>query len=91
MLRPKLLLLDEPFSAVDPITRVGIYERFEHVKSKEGVSGLLVTHDLREARRLAEYLIILQGGVVQQHGQTQAVLNQPANDYVASLVASQLA
>jgi osmoprotectant transport system ATP-binding protein len=90
MLRPKLLLLDEPFSAVDPITRVGIYERFELVKAKEGVSGLLVTHDLREARRLAEYLIILQGGVVQQQGQTQAVLNKPANDYVASLVASQL-
>lgn len=91
MLRPKLLLLDEPFSAVDPITRVGIYDSFERVKAKEGVSSLLVTHDLREARRLAEYLIILQGGVIQQHGSTSQVLQQPANEYVESLVASQLA
>ena len=90
MLRPKLLLLDEPFSAVDPITRVEIYERFSYVKEHEGVSSLLVTHDLREARRLAEHLIILHQGVVQQHGETAQVLNEPANDYVRSLVESQL-
>jgi osmoprotectant transport system ATP-binding protein len=90
MLKPRLLLLDEPFSAVDPITRVEIYERFETVKAKEGVSALLVTHDLRESRRLAEYLIILQGGVVQQQGPTRDVLAHPANAYVESLVESQL-
>ena len=90
MLKPKLLLLDEPFSAVDPITRVEIYDRFSYVKEHEGVSSLLVTHDLREARRLAEYLVILHAGVVQQHGGTQEVLGNPANDYVRSLVESQL-
>ena len=90
MLKPKLLLLDEPFSAVDPITRVEIYERFSYVKEHEGVSSLLVTHDLREARRLAEYLVILRDGCVQQHGGTVDVLNEPANDYVRSLVESQL-
>ena len=90
MLKPGLLLLDEPFSAVDPITRVDIYDRFEYVKAHEGVSSLLVTHDLREARRLAEYLIILQQGVVQQHGATTQVLSAPENDYVRSLIESQL-
>jgi osmoprotectant transport system ATP-binding protein len=90
MLKPKLLLLDEPFSAVDPITRVEIYDRFSYVKEHEGVSSLLVTHDLREARRLAEYLVILHDGSVQQHGGTSDVLNEPANDYVRSLVESQL-
>lgn len=90
MLKPKLLLLDEPFSAVDPITRVDIYERFARVKANEGVSSLLVTHDLREARRLAEHLIILNGGRVAQHGPTGAVLGAPADDYVRSLVESQL-
>ena len=53
MLEPRMLLLDEPFSAVDPITRVGIYERFREVQAHEGVSSLLVTHDMREAVKLA--------------------------------------
>ena len=90
MLQPKLLLLDEPFSAVDPITRVEIYERFTEVKAREGVSSLLVTHDLREARRLAEYLVILNQGAIAQHGPTAAVLNAPADNYVRTLVESQL-
>jgi len=90
MIRPRLLLLDEPFSAVDPITRVEIYERFQHVKRVEGVSSLLVTHDMREARRLAEYLIILHAGEIQQYGATTEVLANPANEYVRSLVESQL-
>jgi len=90
MLRPKLLLLDEPVSAVDPITRGDIYECFRQVKEREGVSSLLVTHDLREARLLAEYLIILHEGRVLQHGLTGQVLDNPATDYVRSLVLSQL-
>jgi osmoprotectant transport system ATP-binding protein len=90
MLKPRLLLLDEPFSAVDPITRVEVYERFEFVQTHEGVSSLLVTHDLREARRLAEYLVILHQGRILQHGPTQATLSNPQHDYVRSLVDSQL-
>lgn len=90
MLRPKLLLLDEPFSAIDPITRADIYDRFEVVQVQEGVSSLLVTHDLREARRLADYLVILHEGALQQHGATEAVLGEPRNAYVRSLVESQL-
>ncbi len=91
MLRPRLLLLDEPFSAVDPITRVEVYDVFAGVKEKAGVSSLLVTHDLREARRLAEHLIILHDGAIQQQGATTEVLSAPANDYVRALVESQLA
>ena len=90
MLKPQLLLLDEPFSAVDPITRVDIYERFNEVKEHEGVRSLLVTHDLREARRLAEYLVILHEGRIAQHGATLQVLTEPASEYVKSLVESQL-
>ncbi len=91
MLRPRLLLLDEPFSAVDPITRVELYDRFVEVKESQGVSSLLVTHDLREARRLAEHLIILHEGSIQQQGATADVLAAPGNAYVRALVESQLA
>lgn len=90
MLEPRLLLLDEPFSAVDPITRVGIYRTFQQVQTQEGVSTLLVTHDMREAVRLAGYLVILSEGRVLQAGPTQQVLDAPADDYVNSLVTEQL-
>lgn len=90
MLEPRLLLLDEPFSAVDPITRVGIYRTFEQVREREGVSSLLVTHDMREAVRLAGYLVILGAGRVLQAGPTSDVLNAPADDTVRSLLAEQL-
>ncbi len=90
MLQPGLLLLDEPFSSVDPITRVGIYERFEYVQQHEGVSALLVTHDMREAVRLADRLVILKAGSVLQSGTTESVVNSPEDPYVESLVQQQL-
>jgi osmoprotectant transport system ATP-binding protein len=90
MLDPRLLLLDEPFSAIDPITRVGIHERFQAVQRREGVSTLLVTHDMREAVRLGSWLVILREGRVLQSGPTASVLADPADDYVARLLAEQL-
>ncbi|MCZ6656319.1 MAG: ATP-binding cassette domain-containing protein [Gammaproteobacteria bacterium] len=90
MLQPGLLLLDEPFSSVDPITRVGIYERFEYVRKHEGVSTVLVTHDMREAVRLADRLVILKAGSVLQSGTTESVVNSPEDPYVQLLVQQQL-
>ena len=90
MLKPGLLLLDEPFSAVDPITRVGIYERFEQVRRHEGVSTLLVTHDVREAVRLSDYLVVLRGGHVLRSDSTLAVVDDPGNAYVRRLLETQL-
>jgi len=90
MLEPLLLLLDEPFSGVDPITRVGIYERFEQVRQHARVSTLLVTHDMREAVRLASYLVILHAGKVVQAGPTRQVLDSPTDEYVEKLVTEQL-
>lgn len=91
MLEPELLLLDEPFSAVDPITRLGLYERFELVQKENQVSTLLVTHDLREAKRLANYLLILDKGALVQAGTPEYVLQNPATAYVERLIESQLA
>ncbi len=90
MLKPDLLLLDEPFSAVDPITRVGIHERFEQVQRQEGVSTLLVTHDVREAVRLSDHLVVLQAGRVLQSGVTERVVSDPRHSYVRRLLESQL-
>ena len=90
MLKPGLLLLDEPFSAVDPITRIELYEQFVHAQRHEGVSALLVTHDMREAVKLAQHLVIVGSGEVLQAGETSAVLAAPRPGYVARLVATHL-
>ena len=90
MLKPRLLLLDEPFSALDPITRVGVYERFREVQAHEGVSSLLVTHDMREAVKLAQVLVIVAEGEIAQAGPVAEVLAEPATDYVAELLRGQL-
>ena len=90
MLKPRLLLLDEPFSAVDPITRVDIHESFQLVQETEGVSTLLVTHDIREAIKLASHLVIVKGGRIEQSGATREVLDQPASGYVRTLLEKQL-
>ena len=88
--KPELLLLDEPFSAVDPITRVGIYDAFRKVQAADGVTTLLVTHDMREAVKLAQDIVILREGLVLQAGPTQSVIDNPADPYVSALVAAHL-
>ncbi len=88
MLNPDMLLLDEPFSAVDPVTRLGLYERFEEVQQVQAVSTLLVTHDIREARRLADVLVVLDQGRIVQSGSPDDVFADPASPYVERLIAS---
>jgi osmoprotectant transport system ATP-binding protein len=85
MLEPPLLLLDEPFSALDPITRASIHEEMLRLKD---VSILLVTHDMTEAARLAEHLVILKDGQVVQQGSFAQITSEPANDYVSLLIGS---
>jgi osmoprotectant transport system ATP-binding protein len=90
MLQPAILLLDEPFSAVDPITRLGLYESFEQARQAHPSTTVLVTHDLREARRLAEFMVILDAGKVVQSGVPREVLANPATPYAERLIESQL-
>ena len=90
MLQPAILLLDEPFSAVDPITRLGLYESFEQARQAHPSTTVLVTHELREARRLAEFMVILDAGEVVQSGVPREVLANPATPYAERLIESQL-
>ena len=90
MLKPELLLLDEPFSAIDPIARAGLHDAFLHAQRHEGVSALLVTHDMREAVKLAHHVVILGDGRVLQAGETKRVLANPQPGYVTELFRTQL-
>lgn len=64
MLRPELLLLDEPFAAIDPLTRRDIHAQLLTLLSAEPRTVLLVTHDMREALRLADHIVVMRDGKV---------------------------
>ena len=88
MLKPKLLLLDEPFSAVDPLTRLELYEVVEKLISNEAVSIVMVSHDLGEAKRLGDRMVVLQNGIILQNDVISKVIGNPATPYVERLVQS---
>ncbi len=88
MLKPKLLLLDEPFSAVDPLTRLELYEVVEKLISNEAVSIVMVSHDLGEAKRLGDRMVVLQNGIILQNDLISNVIRNPATPYVERLVQS---
>ena len=91
MLEPALLLLDEPFSAVDPITRLELHDHFIALNAGSSASStIMVTHDMREAVKLADHLVILAAGEVAQSGPIKEVIAAPTNDYVARLLTEQL-
>ncbi len=85
MLDPPLLLLDEPFSGLDPITRASIYREMLQLEHSGDRSVLLVTHDMDEAARLAGHLVILKQGRVVQQGSPQQIRANPADHYVRRL------
>ena len=88
LLKPKLLLLDEPFSAVDPLTRLELYEVVEKLISNEAVSIVMVSHDLGEAKRLGDRMVVLQNGILLQNDLISNVIGNPATPYVERLVQS---
>jgi osmoprotectant transport system ATP-binding protein len=90
MLNPRVFLLDEPFGALDPITRGEIHDEFLHLQESEPRTIVLVTHDLREARRLARSIVLLHRGRVAQQGACQDLLAHPADDWVRDFFRSQL-
>lgn len=91
MLEPKLLLLDEPFSAIDAITRNEIQDWFVELQRKLTFSAVLVTHDFREAMKLAHHLIVLGDGGIEQQGALQAVIDEPASSFLQELVETETA
>ena len=87
MMNPSLLLLDEPFSALDPITRRAIHNEVLKLQAAESRSIVMVTHDMAEAVKLAQHLVILREGRVVQKGSVDTVRGKPADDYVSGLFA----
>ena len=85
-LRPEILLLDEPFSGIDPLMKRDIHERLIALLAVEPATVILVTHDIAEAKRLTQQLIILSAGRIVQMGSVADIAREPANERVALLL-----
>ena len=84
--RPKIMLLDEPFGALDPLIRDRLQQSFSDLRRSLGLTGVFVTHDMAEALLLADRIAVMQDGVLVQVGTPRALLASPANSYVERLL-----
>jgi osmoprotectant transport system ATP-binding protein len=89
MMNPKIFLLDEPFAALDPATKSEIHHELLALQKAEPRTIVMVTHDLTEALKLADRILILESGVVQQLGTPENIMNYPANEFVAGFIGEQ--
>jgi osmoprotectant transport system ATP-binding protein len=78
---PTLVLMDEPFGALDPITRREIQDEFRNLQQRLRKTVVLVTHDLREACRIADRLALMDHGQLVQQGTSQEFLERPATPF----------
>ena len=90
-LNPPILLMDEPLGSLDPITRYEIQQEILKLQQLEPRTVLLVTHDMREAKKLADYILVLDKGEIQQFDTAEKVLESPANKAVEELINASLA
>ena len=84
--RPGVILLDEPFGALDAISRADLQESFAALRRDLTLTTLLVTHDLAEAGRLGDQVVVMRKGKIEQRGPMRALVQSPATDYVARLI-----
>jgi len=84
--KPGVILLDEPFGALDAISRSDLQQVFDDLRKTLSVTTLLVTHDLAEAGRLAEEVVVMRKGRVEQRGSMRELAQSPATEYVGQLV-----
>jgi len=84
--KPKLLLLDEPTTALDPNTRVVIIDLLKSLQRELGFKILFVTHDIYSASQLCDSICVIKKGEVQESGAMQSVLQNPRNDYTKRLI-----
>ena len=84
--RPGVLLMDEPFGALDPITRDTLQRRFQEIRRELGLTCVFVTHDMVEALLLADHIAVLDAGRLVQVGTPHELVTSPANDAVAGLI-----
>ena len=86
--KPDLLILDEPTTALDVTTQIEVLKAFKSVIRREGSAAVYVTHDLSVVAQIADHIVVLYAGDVQEHGTADQVINRPSHDYTRRLMAA---
>ncbi|MEC5318702.1 ABC transporter ATP-binding protein [Brenneria populi subsp. brevivirga] len=84
--KPDIVLLDEPLSALDPFLRLQMRKELKRIQHEMGITFIHVTHSQDEAFALADTIVVMNEGRLQQAGTPQAIFNQPANPFVANFI-----
>ena len=85
---PKVMLLDEPFGALDPVTRDELREEFLQIRRRLGLTAVMVTHDMTEALLSADLLAVMNAGRLLRLGTPHELLTNPGDEFVAALMSS---
>lgn len=84
--RPRIMLMDEPFGALDPITRDGLQREFKRLQQALNLTVVMVTHDMTEALLLADRIAVMKQGVLVGTGTPRQILRNPPHPYIAALM-----
>ena len=84
--QPDILLMDEPFGAVDEITRKQLQNEIVKIHKDLGVTTIFITHDIKEALKLGTRVLVMDKGEIVQFNKPEIIKNHPANDFVKELV-----
>ena len=83
---PNILLMDEPFGAVDAITRYQLQHELKSLHEETGITVIFITHDIAEALKLGTKILVLDMGEIQQYGTPEEIKQRPANEFVRKLL-----
>jgi putative spermidine/putrescine transport system ATP-binding protein len=85
-IQPRVLLLDEPLSALDAVVRVGLRQEIRHIQSTLGITTIYVTHDQEEALSISDRVVVMQRGMIEQVGTPEVIYTSPATHFVANFI-----
>jgi osmoprotectant transport system ATP-binding protein len=85
--RPKIMLMDEPFGALDPLTRDSLQDEFRAIHGDLGLTTVMVTHDMTEALLMADRIAVMNGGKLLRVGSPRELVREPGDEYVRELLA----
>ncbi|MCO5732428.1 ABC transporter ATP-binding protein [Rhizobium sp. SSA_523] len=86
VVQPKLLMLDEPLSNLDARLRLDMRSELQRLQKETGMTMIFVTHDQVEALALADKIVVMRNGAIEQIGTPEQIYNQPASAFVADFV-----
>lgn len=90
VMKPKILLLDEPLSALDGVIKESIKDRIKTIAREYHLTTIIVTHDPEEALTLSDRVLIIEQGTISQYAKPEEIVHQPKNDFVRKFILNQL-